>query len=429
MTDEDLSTAAVVPDSEEAVNLATELVDEDAQREIDEAVHGHRGAARKYVLWARRHNPDATPVELIAILERHYVTSISVAGAAVTVGSIAAEVGIAMIPGVGAAAVGTKAVSKEVGKKATKHVAKAMAKSVTLGIAKNSAGKAAALLPAGDEQLQFETTTLFVLALADIHGLEYDRDQAQALVYGLSNGRVSQQQIATMATALTASSTEIAVADEGTKGGERNVAGWASTLADSLPGGAAQNLVRGIQTGVLDNVEVDLGKKQQAAVDYGVGALVGGITRFVFGREVVDASHSAFPEPPREFPDYLDISSKSEIEEGEPNRAFAALEGAAKSIGAGTSTGATALGTGVSTVAGAVTRPFRSIDVDGDGVPDEPQVLAAARGVEGAVTGAAGGVGGAIASRFRFKRHGSHATGSSKKNPEDEEKMEGHDAE
>ena len=43
------------------------------------------------------------------MLEHHYVTAISVAGAAITVGSIAAEIGIAMIPVVALAAAGTKA--------------------------------------------------------------------------------------------------------------------------------------------------------------------------------------------------------------------------------------------------------------------------------------------------------------------------------
>ena len=53
----------------------------------------------------------------------HYVTTISVAGAAITVASIAGQIGIAMIPVVGLAAAGTKAAAKEAGKKATKEAA------------------------------------------------------------------------------------------------------------------------------------------------------------------------------------------------------------------------------------------------------------------------------------------------------------------
>lgn len=429
MRNEDLTVPPTADDNVEAVSLETELPEKDAECEIDKAVHGHRGVARKYVCWVRRHNPDATPAELIAILEHHYITAISVAGAAISVGSVAAEIGISMIPVVGAAAVGTKAVTREASKKATKEVAKvaakgtmkAAAKTAALGAAKNSAQKAAALLPAGDEQLQFETTTLFALAIAEIHGLEFDPEQARALVYGLSNGRVSQQQIATMATALAeSSSTDVVSVGATSTNGRRDLSGWASTLANSLPGGAAQSLVRGVQTGVLEGVHLELGDKKQAAVEYGVGALVGGVTRFVFGREVVEASHSAFAEAPAVFPDSLGIPAKPDSDEDESNRALAALEDAAKSVG----TGAAAVGSGVSTAAGAVIRPFRSVDLDGDGVPDEPQALSAVKGVGNTIAGVAGTVGGAITSRFKIRRYGDHASGGLKTQPADDPKAE-----
>jgi len=44
-----------------------------------------------------------------------------------------------------------------------------------------------------------------------------------------------------------------------------------------------------------------------------------------------------------------------------------ALEDAAKAVGAGVTTGAVAVGTGVASAADVVTRPFRSVDLDGDG--------------------------------------------------------------
>ena len=190
MSDEILTVPPRVGDlGPEDVTLEAELVDKDAEREIDKAVRGRRGIARKYVKWVRRRNPAATPAEIISMLEHHYVTAISVAGAAITVGSI----GIAMIPGVGAAAAGTKAVAKEAGKNATKQAAKATArqtakaaaKSAARGAAMSGAQRAAARLPAGASQLQFEITALFALAVADIHGTDYDQQQAHALVYGL----------------------------------------------------------------------------------------------------------------------------------------------------------------------------------------------------------------------------------------------------
>jgi hypothetical protein len=421
MSDENLTVPPRVGDLDpEDVTLEAELVGKDADREIDKAVRGRRGIARKYVRWVRRRNPDATPAEIISMLEHHYVTAISVAGAAITAGSIAGEIGIAMIPVVGPAAAGTKAAAKQAGKKATTEAAKAVAKetmktaakSAALGAAKSGAQRAAARIPAGDKQLQFEITALFALAVADIHGMDLDQEQAHALVYGLSNDRVSQKQIATMASDLAQSSDpEIVSVSQTIAGGRKDWGHWASTLADSLPGEAAQSLVRGVQTGVLEHIRGGLDGRQQAAVEYGVGAVVGGIARFVFGREVVDAAQSAFPDAPDTFPGYLDVPAKPEKADNEPSRALEALEDAAKAVGAGVSTGAVAVGTGVAGAADIVTRPFRSVDLDGDGVPDEPQALTAVKGVGGAIAGAAGAVGGGVSGLFKPKKRGKHAAG------------------
>lgn len=354
MTNENPTVPARVGDLDpEVVTLEAELVDQDAKREIDKAVKGRRRIARKYVKWVRRRNPDATPAEIISMLEQHYVTAISVAGAAVTAGSIAGEVGIALIPVVGAASTRTKTAAKEAGKKATKEVTRAAAKESTKVAAKiaafSVARRAAARIPVGGAQLQFEITALFALAVADIHGMNLDQAQAHALVYALSNGRVSQQQIAKMARDLAQSSnSETASAGQATVGGRRDFGHWANILADSLPGGAAQDLVRGVQTGVLEDIRSGLGGKQQAAVDYGVGALVGGITRFVFGREVVDAAQSAFPDAPNTFPVYLDVPAKPEKADSEPNKALEALEAAAKAAGGAITGAAGSVGGGTS---------------------------------------------------------------------------------
>ena len=412
MADENLTVPPRVGDLDpEDVTLEAEFDDEDAEREIDKAVKGRRGIARRHVKWVRRQNPDATPAEIISMLERHYVTAITATGVAIKVGSIAAEIGISLIPGASAAATGAKAAGKEAGKKAakevvkatTKEATKAAAKSAAIGAVKSGAHRVAALLPAGDKQLQFELTSLFALAVADIHGIDYDQEQERALVYILSNGRVSQQQIAAMASDLAQSS------DPETAGGRKDLEHWASTLADSLPGEAAQSLVRGVQTGVLEGIRDRLDGKKLATVEYGAGALVDGTTRFVFGREVVKASHSAFPDAPDTFQAYLDVPETLEDADDEPNRALEALEDAAKALGESMSASVLAVGTGVASAADAVSRPFRSVDLDGDGVADEPQALTAVKGVGGAIAGAAGAVGGGFSGLFKLKKHGEHA--------------------
>lgn len=406
----------------EPITLEAEVVEEDAAREIAKAVSARHSIARKYVMRVRRRQPHATPAEVIQLLERHYVTSITTAGAIIAAGAIAADVGIALIPVAGAAAAGVKSAgqqaARKTGQEAAKVAAKAAAKNLALGTAKGGAQRVAALLPAGDEQLQFEITAVFALAIADIHEMALDQDQAHALVYGLSNGRVSQQQIAKMATDVAnmsvgaasevGQSVAIARADR---------SHWATTLADSLPGGGAQSLVRTLQTGQLDAVRDSMTGKQQAAVEYGVGALAGGITRFVFGRDVIDASRAAFAEAPTEFPAHLSVNLKLKADDAdaEPNRALAALEDAAKAtgswfadaastVGGGVTTGVTTVGAGVASATGSVTRSFRSVDIDGDGIPDEPRALSVAKGVGGAISGAADSMGGTVAGLFKSKK-------------------------
>ncbi len=388
----------------ETITLEAELTDEAAERGIETAVKGRHSVARKYLRWVRRRNPEATPAEVVKVLERHYLTAISVAGGLVTAGSIALDVAIAMIPVAGAAATGVKSAAREAAKTTTKEAAKAAAKQAALGATKMGAQRVANMLPAGDEQLQFEITALYALALADIHGMSLDQDQARALVYGLSNGRVGQGQIAAMAADLARSSSSPVDVGKSIVTGHQDWSHWADTLARSLPAGAAQQLVRGVQTGRLENVRAGLGAKQQAAVEYGVGALVGGVNRFVFGREVVDAAQEAFADAPEQFPAHLAIEIKDKSEKDEkPNRALIALQDAARSTGSWAGDTAHTIGAGVATAAGTVSRPFRSVDLDGDGIAEEPQALSAVKGVGGAIAGAASTVAGKFAAPFKRK--------------------------
>lgn len=389
------------------VTLEAEVPEEDVTRSIAKAVTGRRALARQYVKWLRRRNPSATPADIVQMLERHYTTSITTAGAAITVGSIAADIAIASIPVAGPAVAGAKSAGAQAAKAGTKGAMKVAAKNLAKNAAQTGArGAAARLLPAGDQQLQFEITAVFGLALADLHDMDLDKDQAQALILGLTNERVSQQQIAAMATDVAE------VSAGGTVGtGQAIAAGrddwshWASTLSNALPGGAAQSLVRTIQTGELDPIREGMTGKQRATVEYGVGAVTGGVARFVFGRDVVKSSRTAFPEAPETFPEHLTISADTDSEDAaSESHALAALEEAARSTGSWVSGAAGAVGTGVSGAASTATRVFRRVDLDGDGVPDEAQALTAAKQVGGRVAGAADAVGGKVVGLFRSRK-------------------------
>lgn len=389
MKSSDNNSASEVGNGSEEITLEAKLADDAAGRQIDNAVTGRKGVVRKYVRWLRRCNPDATPMEVITTLGHHYISAISAAGAAIVVGGIAAEVGISLIPGGGAAATGAKAIAKK----------------AALGVAKTGAKQATKLLPAGEEQLQFEITALYALAIADIYGIELDRQQAHALVYGLTNGQISQQQIAVLATELTKPSGSDSIDSEPKHVCDRKeLSQWTDTLAESLPSGATQNLAYGLGSGVIDVIQSDLSEKQQTVAELGIGAVAGGVTRFVFGREVVEAARSAFAEAPEAFPEYLDLPDKPGSGEGASDQALLALEEAAKTVGVCVSTGSTVVVASVTAAAGEVSRPFCSVDLDGDGVLDEPQALTVAKGFGGSIMGAAKTARGAVLASFRRKK-------------------------
>src|SRR6185369_14741525 len=153
---------------------------------------------------------------------------------------------------------------------------------------------------------------------------------------------------------------------------------WASTLAGFLPGDGAKSLVESMQSGRLEDVRTGLGKRGQISV----AAALSGASRFVFGREVVVAARGAFPAAPEAFPEYLTVEVKETSDAAdEPGRGLVVLQGAGQATVGWVGGAATAVGSGVSAAAGTVSRPFRSVDLDGDGIPDQPQALTAAKGV------------------------------------------------
>jgi len=282
---------------EDDVTVAAELTDDVAEREIAAA----HSAARKYVRWIRRRRPEATPAEVIRFLERQYLAAITVAGGLVSAGGVALEAGIAMIPGGGLAASATKKVARRLG-----------------------AQRVTKLVPSGDEQLQLQITALYALALADIHGLDLDEAGRSALVHGLADDPGDS-----------APGTAPGTAPPGRSR-------WAARLARSLPADGAQELVRGMRDGK---------RSKRAAVRAGVAAARDGVTRFRFGREVVEATQEAFAEPPAEFPPHLALPDTPETDDA-TNPALAVLTGTAGHWLGGS---APAIGTGVDAARGAVT--------------------------------------------------------------------------
>lgn len=77
------------------------------------------------------------------------------------------------------------------------------------------------------------------------------------------------------------------------------------------------------------------------------------------------------------------------------------------------------MGAGVATAADRVTRAFRSVDIDGDGIPDEPQALIAVEGVGGGIASTAGSLGGSVAGLFKRKKGGEQTADGSENGSEE----------
>ena len=329
------------------------------QAQIYKAISVQRPVVLEYLRSLRRDKPDASPAELLRELDRRYVAAVTTTSTGVGLS--------AAIPGVG------------------------IPVALGLGVA--------------DLLFFYETSALYVLAVAELNGIEVDdAARSRPLVFGMLLGEKSQSQVTKIVLGfipgLDAGDARTVAAGVV---GKAMPNGWGEVLAQQLPDSALAPVLTILAREALKNSAKlgagTLGK----AVPFGVGALIGGVGSFTFGRDVVKSARVAFPDTPTEFPAALAEFEKPESEPVGPSRAAAALQSAADSV--------SDFG---EDVWGSVTRAtdvFRSVDLDGDGVPDEARALTAVKGagsaVKGAglaVKGAAAGAAGAVGSVFRRKR-------------------------
>jgi len=101
------------------------------RRALEKAIGIQRSPVASYVALLRRARPDGTPAEIITVLEKQYLAAVTGTGAAVG--------GAAAVPGIG----------------------------TVLGLT----------LSGGERAVFFEATTLFALAVAEVHGIRADEVQ------------------------------------------------------------------------------------------------------------------------------------------------------------------------------------------------------------------------------------------------------------
>jgi len=202
-------------------------------------------AIKAYVDRLRSHSPDASPAEIVTKLEKHYLAAVMASGAAV--GSAAA------FPGIG-----------------------------TL---------AALSAVAGETVVFLEATAVYVLALAEVHGVPAEhRERRRALVLAVLVGEDGRHAIADLI------------------GPGRTSGAWLADGAATLPLPAVSQLNSRllkyfVKRYTLRRGAIAFGK----LLPVGVGAVVGGVGNRLMGKRIVANARAAFGTPPARWPATLHV--------------------------------------------------------------------------------------------------------------------------
>ena len=224
-----------------------------AERGFDALLSVQRPVVLAHIRSIRSRRPDANPAQIIAILERRYLTAVTTGGA--LVGASAA------IPVVG---IGTS------------------------------------LVLSGVETAGFlEATALFAQSITEIHGIaDVDKERARTLVMTMMLGNGGQDLIRQFA-------------GQAAGGSQTRNAFWGELVTKSLPSAAFASIADRVQKAFIRKFAVTQGTSIVGrAIPFGIGAVIGGGGNHVLGRRVMHSSRSAFGPPPATFPATLDAVPK-----------------------------------------------------------------------------------------------------------------------
>lgn len=226
------------------------------ERSIDAVLHIQRPIVVAHLRSIRRRFPNATPEQIVRILERRYLAAVTTGGAAVGA--------TAVVPGIGTG--------------------------VTLALS-------------GVETAGFlEATALFAQSVAEVHGIAVENpDRARALVMTLMLGREGVDLVRQFAGQATG------------KGAARNVY-WGELITNSMPRAIMGGVVDRLRTMFLKQFAARggagiIGK----AIPFGIGAAIGGVGNHILGRKVLQQARLAFGAPPPVMPIELEPRERASL--------------------------------------------------------------------------------------------------------------------
>jgi hypothetical protein len=216
-----------------------------AVRGFDRLLTTQRPAVLAHVRSIRRRNPDATPAQVIRIIEKRYLAAVTMGGVGVGASAV--------IPGVGTG----------------------------IGLALSGVETAGFL----------EASALFAQSITEIHGIAVtDPDRARTIVMGMMLGTSGADLVRNLAA-------------QATGEGVSRTAFWGNVIGRNVPqafmGQIADRMKRAfLQRFVQTSATSTVGR----IMPFGVGAVIGGTGSHLLGRKVVNSSRDAFGPAPESFP-------------------------------------------------------------------------------------------------------------------------------
>ncbi|MDN4521028.1 MULTISPECIES: hypothetical protein [Mycolicibacterium] len=202
-------------------------------------------AVKAYVERLRDNNPGATPAEIIDKLDKKYLAAVMASGAAV--GSTAAYPGIGTLVAMSAVA--------------------------------------------GETVVFLEATALYVLAIAEVHGIPAEhRERRRALVLSVLVGEDSKRAVADLL------------------GSGRTSGAWVSDGAATLPLPALSQLNSRLLRYFVKRYTLKRGALAFGKMlPVGIGAVVGGVGNRFMGKKIIANAHNAFGAAPARWPSPLHL--------------------------------------------------------------------------------------------------------------------------
>jgi hypothetical protein len=214
-------------------------------RGIDRVLTVQRPVVLAHIRAIRRAKPDATPAQVIAILERRYLATVTASGAAVGASAVIPAVGVAT-----------------------------------------------SLALSGVETAAFlEASALFAQSVTEVHGIVVeDPDRARTLVMTMMLGSGGSDLVRQLAGQVTGV-------------GPTRSGFWGDLVTKSLPSTAVGHIADQIKRSFIKRFVATQGTNIVGrAVPFGIGAVIGGSGNHILGRKVITSSRSAFGDAPTRFP-------------------------------------------------------------------------------------------------------------------------------